>query len=83
MNKLKSNMLLMASIAMGGGMPSIKVPESNTRMNDLPEGFKEWWFNRDTGELITDEDAGKKIEIFRVTSRTEENARKEFKRLIK
>lgn len=75
----------MAALALGGGIPSIKMPESNTRMDDLPEGFREWWFNKDTGELLTDKDTeggiSKEMQIFRVTSRSEENAIKEFKRL--
>lgn len=90
MSKL-GHTLLMAAMAMGGGLPGIKTPESNTAMRDLPEGFREWLFDRDTGELIDDEymrninnnTTGKEINIFAVTSRSEENARKEFERMTK
>lgn len=81
------------SAILGGGLPDIKLPESNTQMNNLPEGFKEWCFDRNTGELIPEEllnkprsqftTEEKKMDVFAVTSRTEENARKEFKRLAK
>ena len=81
---------MIAAIAMGGGLPSIKIPESNTKMRDLPEGFKNWLFNRETGELLNDypdnslnPQTKKAIKVFQVVSRTEENARKEFKRLTK
>ena len=83
---------MMAALALSGGLPSIRMPESNTRMDDLPEGFREWWFNRDTGELITEKQWAEssknilvkeedEIRIFRVISRNKVNAIKEFKRL--
>lgn len=90
MSKL-GHTLLMAAMAMGGGLPGIKTPQSNTSMRELPEGFREWLFDRDTGELINDEymknhnsnTVEKEINIFAVTARSEENARKEFERLTK
>ena len=78
----KLGTLLAITMAMGGGLPNIKLPESNTEMGDLPKGFKEWCFNRDTGELIT-HDTPKEAPIFIIVSRSEENARNQFANLIK
>lgn len=90
MSLRKLSSILGAALALGGDLPSIKIPESNTRMENLPKGFKEWLFDRDTGELIDNEymkkndgSTGENVNIFAVTSRSEENARKEFERLTK
>ena len=91
MSLKKLSSLLGVALALGGDLPSVKIPESNTRMENLHKGFKEWLFDRDTGELIDNEymskmdigSTGEDINIYAVTSRSEENARKEFERMTK
>ena len=80
----KLGTFLAMTLAMGGGLPNIKLPESNTEMTGLPKGFKKWCFNRDTGELITENILPlEKIRIFKIVSRSEGNARNQFANFIK
>lgn len=84
-DKSALSLILMAGGMMGGGFPTIRTPQSNTEVNNLPEGFKVWMFDRNTRALIDLEWREKndieRVNIFKVVSRSEENARKEFKRL--